>query len=56
MSEIIRVPIGAIDANPFRLTSQYPYVGRKIDSLKRCFDDVGLWKGSQLASIGVRHA
>ena len=24
MSEIIIVPIGATDANPFRLTSQYP--------------------------------
>jgi hypothetical protein len=56
MSEIIRVPIGATDANPFRLTSQYPYVERKIESLKRCFDEVGLREGALQASIGVRHA
>jgi hypothetical protein len=55
MSEIISVPIGAIDANPFRLTSEYPYVERKIESLKRCFDEVGLWEGALQASIGVRH-
>jgi hypothetical protein len=55
MSEILRVPIGATDANPFRLTSQYPYVERKIESLKRCFDEVGLREGALQASIGVRH-
>jgi len=37
MSEIISVPIGAIDANPFRLTSKYPYVerNRKPDTVLR---------------------
>jgi len=54
MSEILRVPIGATDANPFRLTSQYPYVERKIE--RRCFDEVGLREGALQASIGVRHA
>ena len=56
MSEIISVAIGAIDANPFRLTSEYPFVERKIESLKRCFDEVGMWEGALQASIGVRHA
>ena len=55
MSAFVSVPIGAIDANPFRLTSEYPYVERKIESLKRCFDEVGLWKGALQALIGVRH-
>ena len=56
MSAFVSVPIGAIDANPFRLTSQYPYVERKIDSLIRYFDEVGLRNGALQASIGVRHA
>ena len=56
MSEIISAPIGTIDANPFQLTSEYPYVERKIESLKRCFDEVGLREGAPQASIGVRHA
>jgi hypothetical protein len=45
-----------VDANTFRLTSEYPYVERKIESLKRCFDEVGLWEGALQASLGVRHA
>jgi len=56
MFEVISVPIGAIDANSFQLTSEYPYGERKIESLKRCFDEVGLRKGELKASMGVRHA
>ena len=45
MSKIHNVTIADIDANPFRQLGTYPYVTRKIDTLKRSINDVGLWEG-----------
>jgi len=55
MSQIIKVPIGVIDANPFRLLGEYPYVERKLEALQRSFKDVGIWEGIIARPKGNRY-
>jgi len=45
MSRISTVSIKDIEANPFRKLGTYPYVERKIETLQRSIEDVGLWEG-----------
>jgi ParB/RepB/Spo0J family partition protein len=44
-SKIELVPIGDIDANPFRLLGDYPFSSRKLEALRRSIQGVGLWEG-----------
>jgi ParB family chromosome partitioning protein len=55
MSQIVMVPVGVIDANPFRLLGEYPYVERKLEALQRSFKDVGIWEGVIARPKGNRH-
>ena len=45
-AKIENVPIGDIDANPFRRLGVYPYVENKIKALMNSIADVGLWEGA----------
>ena len=55
MSEILEVSLSAIDANPFRRFDSYPFVERKIETLKRSIDDVGMWAGVIARKAGNRY-
>jgi hypothetical protein len=50
-AKIETVPIGDIDANPFRRLVAYPYVESKIETLMRSIAEVGMWEGA----IGRKH-
>lgn len=54
-TKIDKVPIEAIDPNPFRRTRDYPYVERKIEALQRSIKDVGLWEGVIARERGNRY-
>ena len=45
MTKLVKVDIGSIDANPFRMLGDYPYVENKLAALQRSFEDVGMWEG-----------
>lgn len=45
MSHILNTLIEQVDANPFRRLGDYPYVQRKLDTLTKSINDVGLWEG-----------
>ena len=45
MYEIRSVPIGLIDANPYRDLGTYPWIERKVEQLQRSIADVGFWAG-----------
>ena len=45
MRTLENIPIELIDANPFRDLASYPYIERKIATLRRSIADVGLWEG-----------
>jgi ParB/RepB/Spo0J family partition protein len=53
-TEILEVEISAIDANPYRLLKDYPFVENKIEALKRSFADVGMWPGVIARRAGNR--
>jgi ParB/RepB/Spo0J family partition protein len=53
-TEILEVEISAIDANPYRLLKDYPFVENKIEALKRSFADVGMWPGVVARRAGNR--
>lgn len=53
--EIVMVDLELIDANPFRLIEQYPYVERKIEALLRSYLDVGCWPGIIARYAGNRY-
>ena len=45
VSQVLTVKIEEVDANPFRRLGDYPYVQRKLDTLIKSINDVGLWEG-----------
>lgn len=53
-NEILDAEITAIDANPYRLLKDYPFVESKIEALRRSFDDVGMWPGVIARRAGNR--
>ena len=53
-TEIIDADIASIDANPFRLLAKYPYVERKLDTLQRSFQEIGMWPGVIARRVGNR--
>jgi hypothetical protein len=55
MTTIEKVPVEAIDHNPFRHIGHYPFVMRKLDALKRSIDAVGLWEGIIARKNGNRY-
>lgn len=44
MAKIVSVPLSALQPNPHRNLSAYPFIERKVESLKRSIEDVGLWE------------
>lgn len=54
-ANIQKVPIAAIDPNPFRQLHEYPYVERKVEALQRSIDAVGLWEGVIARKDGNRY-
>jgi ParB family transcriptional regulator, chromosome partitioning protein len=54
MTEIINVPLASVDANPFRLLGDYPFVERKLEALQRSYADVGIWEGVIARKVGNR--
>lgn len=55
MATLIKAPIEAVDANPFRRTGEYPYVERKLEALQRSIAEVGLWEGVIAREVGNRY-
>jgi ParB-like chromosome segregation protein Spo0J len=55
MAQIVNVGIGTIDANPFRLLGDYPYVERKLETLQRSYGDAGMWPGVIARKRGNRN-
>ena len=49
------VPITAIEPNPYRDLTNYPYDERKLEALMRSIDDVGLWESLIARPHGDRH-
>lgn len=45
MSKITEFELSAIVENPYRALSTYPTIEKKVDALKRSFQDVGVWEG-----------
>lgn len=54
MTQVQKIDINQIDANPFRRLGDYPYVERKIEALMRSIQDVGLWEGIIGRMVGNR--
>lgn len=44
-TEIVVIPVADIDPNPFRMLGVYPYNEKKLETLQRSIEDVGLWEG-----------
>ena len=54
-SAIEQIPIGDIDANPFRRLGAYPYVESKLETLMRSIAEIGLWEGIIARRKGNRY-
>lgn len=55
MYEIRTVPIGLIDANPYRDLATYPWIKHKVEQLQRSIADVGFWAGVIGRAQGKRY-
>ena len=55
MSKLIEVPVDAVDPNPYRSLNAYAYDQIKVDTLKRSYDDVGMWEGVIARQVGNRY-
>jgi ParB-like chromosome segregation protein Spo0J len=44
VAKIANVALSALQPNPHRNLSAYPFIERKVESLKRSIEDVGLWE------------
>jgi len=54
-ADIVNASLASIDANPFRMTNEYPYVEAKIQALMRSIEDVGVWEGIIVRKKGNRY-
>ena len=53
---IVETSPASIDANPHRILGDYPYDEKKIDALRRSYDEVGMWPGGVVArKVGNRY-
>jgi ParB-like chromosome segregation protein Spo0J len=44
MAKIANVSLSSLQPNPHRNLSAYPFIERKVESLKRSIEDIGLWE------------
>jgi hypothetical protein len=54
MTELIQARIDVIDPSPFRDLSHYPFIEKKIATLRRSIEDCGLWEGAIARRKGNR--
>lgn len=55
MSEVRRVSVTSIDANPHRDLDNYPWIESKVEALSRSIEAVGLWEGIIARPVGNRY-
>jgi ParB-like chromosome segregation protein Spo0J len=54
-SQLVSIPLAALDSNPYRDLATYPFSELKINALKRSIGDVGLWEGVIARKVADRY-
>ena len=54
-SQLVSIPLAALDSNPYRDLATYPFVELKVNALKRSIKTVGLWEGVIARKVGDRY-